>query len=86
MVLSIWQRTIMEKLYHLFLLIILVVILPSLVHANVKEEPSYWDNVLPFINDTYWRGKATDAEKANNLAYTLDPYAVTGNMTSNVSE
>ncbi|CAI8587815.1 unnamed protein product [Vicia faba] len=76
----------MTKLYHLFLLTFLVVIIPTLVNANVKEQDSYWDNILPFINDTYWREKAVDAEKANNKAYTPDPYAVSGNMTSTVSE
>ncbi|CAK8536808.1 unnamed protein product [Lathyrus sativus] len=72
----------MEKLYHLFLLAILVVIIPTLVHANVKEKNSYLDNIFPFINDTYWRKKTVDAEKENNIAYTPDPYAVSRNMTS----
>ncbi|CAL5188700.1 unnamed protein product [Lathyrus oleraceus] len=76
----------MAKFYHLFLLVILVVIIPTLVHANVKEQDSYWDNIFPFINDTYWREKSAEAEKANNIAYTPDPYAVSENMTSTVSE
>ncbi|KAL5100334.1 hypothetical protein RYX36_004661 [Vicia faba] len=76
----------MAKMYHLFLLTILVVIIPTLVHANVKEQPLYWDNLLPFINDTYWREKAVTAQKANSIAYTPDPYAVSENMTSVVSE
>ncbi|CAK8536806.1 unnamed protein product [Lathyrus sativus] len=76
----------MEKLYHLFLFIILVVIIPTLVQANVKEQDSYWDNLLPFINDTYWREKAAKAEETNNKVYTPNPYTVTENLTSGVSE
>lgn len=76
----------MAKLYHLFLLTILVVIIPTLVHANVKEQDSYWENLLPYINDTYWREKAAKAEETNNIAYTPDPYAVSENLTSVVSE
>ncbi|CAL5188701.1 unnamed protein product [Lathyrus oleraceus] len=76
----------MAKLYHLFLFTILVVIIPTLVHANVKEQDTYWKNLLPYINDTYWQEKAAKAEETNNIAYTPDPYAVSENLTSVVSE
>ncbi|CAL5188703.1 unnamed protein product [Lathyrus oleraceus] len=76
----------MAKLYHLFLLTIFVVIIPTLVHANVKEQDSYWDNIFPSLNNTYWQGRAARAQKTNDEAYTPDPYAVSGNMTSSVSE
>lgn len=76
----------MAKLYHLFLLTIFVVIIPTLVQASVKEQDGYWNNILPSINDTYWRTKAASAQKTNDKAYTPDPYAVSGNMTSSVRE
>jgi len=76
----------MAKLNHLFLLTCLVVTISTLVHANVKEDKAYWDRILPTLNTTYWQKKASIAAKANDKAYTPDPYAVSGNLSSTVSE
>jgi pectate lyase len=64
----------------------LVVTISTLVHANVKEDKAYWDRILPTLNTTYWQKKASIAVKANDKAYTPDPYAVSGNLSSTVSE
>ncbi|KAK2375062.1 pectate lyase [Trifolium repens] len=76
----------MAKLYYLYILTCLVVIIPTLVHANVKEEKSYWDKVSPTLKDPYWSEKATIAARTNDEAYTPDPYEVSENLTSSVSE
>jgi pectate lyase len=56
------------------------------VHANVKEEKSYCDKVSTTLKDPYWSEKATIAAKKNDEAYTPDPYEVSENLTSSVSD
>ena len=76
----------MANLHHIFLLTGLVVIIPALVHANVKEESSYWEKQLPVLSDSYWKEKAEIAAKTNDEAYTHNPYEVTANLTSTINK
>jgi len=80
------EPSIMEKLYHLFLLTCLVVTISTLVNANVKEDKAYWDRIAPVLNTTYWQQKASIAAIKNDKAYTPDPYAVSGNLSHSVNE
>ncbi|RDX58229.1 putative pectate lyase P59, partial [Mucuna pruriens] len=71
------------KLYNLFLLTCLVII-PTL-HANVKEGQAFWERQAKTF-DKYWKGREVTAEEVNQRAYDSDPYALTSNMTQNVSQ
>ncbi|OIW20957.1 hypothetical protein TanjilG_26669 [Lupinus angustifolius] len=53
--------------------------------ANVKESESYWQEHMKTL-DAYWQEKAVVAEKVNKEAFFPDPYALSGNLTSSVSE
>ncbi|KAK7362193.1 hypothetical protein VNO77_04299 [Canavalia gladiata] len=68
-----------------FILFSLAIFIPTL-HANVLEEDEgYWKtHVVEF--DPYWRKRAKIAQVDNEEAYFRDPYAVSGNLTSSVSE
>lgn len=75
----------MADLYTSLLVICLVVIIPTL-YANVKEDQVYWDRQMKALDTTYWKDKALNATKANQEAYFPDPYAVTRNLTSSISQ
>lgn len=79
------KRTFMAKMHNFFLLTCLIVIIPTL-HANVKEDEIYWKRQSQILNDSYWKQKASVAEKENKQAYTSDPYSLTKNLTFSVSE
>lgn len=70
---------------YFFLLICFLVTIPTL-YANVKEENTYWLMQKPVLSDAYWKERATVAEKENQAAFTPDPYAVSGNFTSKITE
>ncbi|KAK7274743.1 hypothetical protein RIF29_15841 [Crotalaria pallida] len=74
----------MAKLCSFFLFLCFMVIIPSF-DANVKESESYWDEKNKSM-DAYWKEKAVIAEKVNKAAFFPDPYALSGNLTSSVSE
>ena len=74
----------MAKVYNLFLSLCLVVIIPTL-HANILENDTYREELLNEF-DEYWKEREAIAEKDNKEAYFPDPYAVTENFTSSVSE
>ncbi|XP_027361416.1 probable pectate lyase 3 [Abrus precatorius] len=74
----------MENLYNVLLLTCFLVLIPTL-HANVKEDSGYWEKHEEVL-DSYWIQRASDAEKVNQGAYYSDPYALTSNLTSSVSQ
>ena len=74
----------MAKL-HIFLhFLCLALIIPNL-YANILETDAFWKDHLQEF-DEYWKERAKVAEKDNQAAYFADPYAVSGNFTSSVSE
>ncbi|XP_019432025.1 PREDICTED: pectate lyase-like [Lupinus angustifolius] len=74
----------MGKLYSFFIFLCFMMIIPSF-DANVKESESYWQEHMKTL-DAYWQEKAVVAEKVNKEAFFPDPYALSGNLTSSVSE
>lgn len=76
----------MTRFYSFFVVFSLVVIIPTLVHANVKEHPQYWVKQLRVLNDSYWKERATTAAMANLKAYTPDPLAISANLSLTVNE
>ena len=62
----------------------LAVTIPTL-YANILETDAFWQDHLKEF-DQYWRERAKIAEKDNQAAYFADPYAVSGNFTSSISE
>ncbi|KAE9607937.1 hypothetical protein Lal_00039986 [Lupinus albus] len=69
----------------LLFLCLSIVTLATTLHANLLESEEYWEkHVVEF--DEYWKGRARIAEQDNKAAYSSDPYAVSGNLTSSVSE
>lgn len=74
----------MAKLYSFLLFFCFMVIIPTF-DANVKEDEVYWQKHIEGL-DAYWQERAAVAEKVNKEAFSPDPYAVSGNLTSIVSE
>ncbi|QCD82723.1 pectate lyase [Vigna unguiculata] len=59
-------------------------LIPTL-NANSLEKDGYWKSHSNEF-DTYWQTRAEEAAKDNKAAYFKDPYSVSGNFTSSVSE
>ncbi|KAE9595591.1 hypothetical protein Lal_00031145 [Lupinus albus] len=73
----------MGKLYS-FLFFCFMAMIPSF-DANVKEDETYLQEHVKTM-DAYWKEKAIVAEKVNKEAFFPDPYAVSENLTSSVSQ
>jgi len=74
----------MATCQNIFLLLSLAVLIPTL-NANILESEEYWrDHATEF--DSYWKERAAAAAEKNEAAYFADPYSVSGNFTSSVSE
>ncbi|XP_020217787.1 pectate lyase [Cajanus cajan] len=69
---------------YFYLLICFITIIPTL-DANDKENEEYWKKQTEVL-DAYWEYREEVAQEENKEAYTPDPYALTSNLTSNVSE
>ncbi|BAT74568.1 hypothetical protein LR48_Vigan01g102300 [Vigna angularis] len=67
-----------------FVLFYLAVLIPTL-NGNPLEDDQYWKNHENEF-DTYWKDRAQKAAEDNKAAYFEDPYSVSGNFTSSVSE
>ncbi|RDX64906.1 putative pectate lyase 3, partial [Mucuna pruriens] len=74
----------MAKYLYLFVLLSLTVLIPTL-NANELETNEYWVNHTNEF-DTYWQERAKVAKIDSSAAYFEDPYAVSGNFTSSISE
>ncbi|KAL2349293.1 hypothetical protein Fmac_003293 [Flemingia macrophylla] len=59
-------------------------IIPEL-DASVKEDGDYWKQQSVMF-DEYWKRREQVAEIENKQAYNPDPYSLTSNLTSNVTE
>ncbi|ESW25834.1 hypothetical protein PHAVU_003G069100 [Phaseolus vulgaris] len=69
---------------NLLVLLSLAVLIPTL-NANTLESEEYWQKHENEF-DPYWKGRAETAAVDNNAAYFPDPYSVSGNLSSSVSE
>ncbi|KAK7317520.1 hypothetical protein RJT34_01833 [Clitoria ternatea] len=74
----------MAKNHIYFLLLSLAIFIPSL-HANTLESDEFWQEREKEY-DKYWQHREKVAETDNEEAYSSDPYDVSGNLTSSVSE
>lgn len=74
----------MIKCHNLVVLLCLAVSIPTL-NGNVLEDEGYWVNRSGEY-DAYWKERQQVAKAENEAAYNADPYAVSGNLTSEVSE
>ncbi|XP_020224116.1 pectate lyase-like [Cajanus cajan] len=70
---------------HFFLILLsLAVIIPTL-NANILEKDEYWQNHVNDF-DPYWQERAKTAKKNSEAAYFQDPYSLSGNLTTSVSD
>ncbi|KAK7386950.1 hypothetical protein VNO78_27347 [Psophocarpus tetragonolobus] len=74
----------MANCHIIIILLSLAILIPTL-NANILEKEEYWHSHVDEY-DSYWQEKAKVAKAHSEAAYFADPYAVSGNFTSSISE
>lgn len=75
----------MARSLDIILFLLCLAVLTPTLNANPLEKNEYWEEHVPEF-DSYWQERAKVAKEANQAAYFVDPYAVSGNFTATVSE